>query len=108
MVWISLLALMMTACQGVNQEYLKNFEVVWQTVNDTFPDPTFGGVNWKAVHDRYRPLIGAAKNDEEFFLTLNRMLWELNASSSCRTGRPSSSRWPSRAWRMAQFLKGAA
>ena len=72
----------LTACQSVNQEYLKNFEVVWQTVNDTFPDPTFGGVDWKAVHDRYRPLIGAAKNDEEFFLTLNRMLWELNASHS--------------------------
>jgi carboxyl-terminal processing protease len=75
-----LLALMMTACQSVNQEYLKNFEVVWQVVNDTFPDPTFGGVDWKAVHDRYQPLIGAAKSDEEFFLTLNRMLWELNAS----------------------------
>jgi hypothetical protein len=33
------------ACQSVNQEYLKNFEVVWQAVNDTFPDPTFGGVD---------------------------------------------------------------
>ena len=72
----------MPACQSVNQEYLKNFEVVWQTVNDTFPDPTFGGVEWKAVYDRTQPLIGAAKNDEEFFLTLNRMLWELNASHS--------------------------
>ena len=75
-----IIGLGLAACQSVNQEYLKNFEVVWQTVNDTFPDPTFGGVNWKAVHDRYRPLIGAAKNDEEFFLTLNRMLRELNAS----------------------------
>ena len=74
------MGLSLAACQSVNQEYLKNFEVVWQTVNDTFPDPTFGGVDWKAVHDRYQPLIGAAKNDEEFFLTLNRMLWELNAS----------------------------
>ena len=70
------------ACQSVNQEYLKNFEIVWQTVDDTFPDSTFGGVGWKAVHDRYQPLIGAAKDDEEFFLTLNHMLWELNASHS--------------------------
>ena len=70
----------LAACQSMNQEYLKNFEVVWQTVNDTFPDPTFGGVDWKAIHDRYQPLIGAAKDDEEFFLTLNRMLWELNVS----------------------------
>ena len=76
------MGLSLAACQSVNQEYLKSFDVVWQTVNDTFPDPTFGGVDWKAVHDRYQPLIGAAKNDEEFFLTLNRMLWELNASHS--------------------------
>ena len=76
------MGLNLAACQGVNQEYLKNFEVVWQTVNETFPDPAFGGVDWKAMHDRYQPLIGAAKNDEEFFLTLNRMLWELNASHS--------------------------
>jgi len=33
------------ACQSVNQEYLKNFEVVWQAVNDTFSDPAFGEVD---------------------------------------------------------------
>jgi hypothetical protein len=35
----------LSACQRVNQEHLKNFEVVWQAVNDPFPDPTFGGVD---------------------------------------------------------------
>lgn len=63
-----------------NEEYLNNFEIVWQTVNDTFPDPTLGGVDWKAMRDQYELLIAAAKDDEEFFLTLNLMLWELNAS----------------------------
>lgn len=56
------------------------FETVWQRVNDTFPDPMFGGTDWTALHDRYAPLIASAKGDEEFFLTLNRMLWELDAS----------------------------
>lgn len=55
-------------------------ETVWQTVNDTFPDPTFGGADWKALRDQYEPIIAAAKSDEEFYLTLNHMLWELNAS----------------------------
>jgi carboxyl-terminal processing protease len=65
---------------AANQAYLDVFETVWQTVNDTFPDPTFGGADWKALRDQYEPLILAAEGDEEFFLTLNHMLWELNAS----------------------------
>lgn len=56
------------------------FETVWQTVNDTFPDPTFGGKDWAALHDRYAPLIAAATSDEEFYSTLDRMLWELGVS----------------------------
>ncbi len=56
------------------------FETVWQTVNGTFPDPTFGGKDWAALHDRYAPLIAGATSEEEFYSTLNRMLWELGAS----------------------------
>jgi hypothetical protein len=48
-----------------NEEYLSNFEIVWQTVNDTYFDPTFGGLDWGAVHDRYRPLIAAAQDDTD-------------------------------------------
>ena len=36
-------------------EFLDCFEVVWQTVNDEYFDPTFGGLDWMEVHDRYRP-----------------------------------------------------
>jgi carboxyl-terminal processing protease len=28
------------------------FEIVWRTVNQTFFDPKFGGVDWRAVHER--------------------------------------------------------
>lgn len=32
-------------------EYLVIFDMVWQTVNDTYFDPTFGGLDWRAVYD---------------------------------------------------------
>jgi C-terminal peptidase prc len=64
----------------VNEEYLNTFEIVWQTVNDKYFDPTFGGLDWHAARERYRPLIAAAQDDEVFYGTINKMLFELNVS----------------------------
>lgn len=49
-------------------------------MNETYFDPTFGGLNWKDVHDRYQPQIAAAEKDEEFYKLINKMLWELKVS----------------------------
>jgi carboxyl-terminal processing protease len=68
------------ADQANNQEYLEILETVWQTVDRTFYDPTFGGVDWAEVHDRYQPLITAAESDEAFYALINDMLWELDVS----------------------------
>lgn len=35
------------------------FDAVWQTVNESFYDPRFVGVDWKAVGRRYRPRVEA-------------------------------------------------
>ena len=59
---------------------LQSFETVWQTVNAKHYDPTFGGVDWNAVHDRYEPRIAAATDDAKFYELTNRMLFELNLS----------------------------
>ena len=61
-------------------EYLSIFEEVWQTVNDSYFDPTFGGLDWKEVHDRYQPYIAAANDDKTFYALTNQMLFELNVS----------------------------
>lgn len=61
-------------------EYLQVFETVWGTVNDKYFDPTFGGLDWKEVHDRYEPQIAAAKDDQTFYFLINKMLFELNVS----------------------------
>ncbi len=62
------------------KEYLRTFEIVWNKVNDSHFDPTFGGLNWMEVHDRYEPRIATVRNDKEFYELINDMLWELEVS----------------------------
>src|SRR5688572_9666156 len=59
---------------------LKTFEKVWNTVNEKHFDPNFGGVDWGKVGEIYKPRALAVKNDDEFYLTLQEMLGELNQS----------------------------
>ena len=59
---------------------LETFEVVWNKVNDTYWDRTFGGVNWKAVHDKYLPLVKATSQSDAYHQLLNKMLGELGRS----------------------------
>jgi len=59
---------------------MQSFETVWQTINGKYFDPTFGGLDWSEVHDRYKPLIKAAQSEEEYYLLINKMLFELNVS----------------------------
>lgn len=56
------------------------FEMVWNTVNEKHYDPTFNGVDWKAVRDKYLPEAKAARSDEDFHTVLRRMLGELKLS----------------------------
>ena len=56
------------------------FQIVWQTVNDLFYDPKFGGVNWAQVRDRYQPRVATVSSDHEFHLMLQEMLNELHQS----------------------------
>ena len=56
-----------------------SFEMVWRVVNDRHFDPAFGGVDWQALHDRYRGqamLAGGAK----YYRLVNEMLWQLKIS----------------------------
>ncbi len=64
----------------IKPDYLEIFEAVWETVNDRFYDPSFTGIDWKAVGDRYRPLAETAKTDTEFHALLQKMLRELPVS----------------------------
>jgi carboxyl-terminal processing protease len=56
------------------------FQIVWQTVNDVFYDPKFGGVNWSEVRERYQPQVAKVQSDRDFHLLLQQMLNELHQS----------------------------
>ena len=58
----------------------ESFELVWQTVDRSFYDPKFNGVDWKAVHERYAPRIALATSDRELYGLLQLMVNELHQS----------------------------
>jgi hypothetical protein len=47
----------------VNQEYLAVFEAVWATIDETYFDPAFGGLDWDAIHDEYELRVAAAESE---------------------------------------------
>ena len=61
---------------------LQAFDVIWQTISDTYFDRDFGGLDWTAVRDHYRPLVSAASDAAEYFALLNEMVFELERSHS--------------------------
>jgi C-terminal processing protease CtpA/Prc len=77
-------AIKMHAAQLTNtltpSERTEIFEIVWRTVNDDYYDPSFHGVDWRAVGERYRPRMEAAPNDQEFYAAFEVMLAELRDS----------------------------
>ena len=57
------------------------FDTVWQTINNEYYDPTFGGNNWQAIGDEYRQKLDLVKDDGTFWIKLlNPMLFELGVS----------------------------
>jgi C-terminal processing protease CtpA/Prc len=62
-------------------ERLAIFNAVWQTINDEYYDPTFGGKDWQAIGDEYRQRLENIDGDTAFWLgLLNPMLFELGVS----------------------------
>ena len=62
------------------QKRRESFEIVWNTVNERFYDPAFGGVDWRKVRERYAPLVTKPQSDQEFHRLLQQMLSELHQS----------------------------
>ncbi|HLL70307.1 MAG TPA: S41 family peptidase [Pyrinomonadaceae bacterium] len=56
------------------------FEEVWSTIDEKYYDPSFNGVAWKDVRERYRPRVEGVESDEEFYRVLNQMTGELRDS----------------------------
>lgn len=64
------------------------FEIVWRTINETYYDPAFHGVDWQAMRERYRPRMEAAPNDQEFYAQFEVMLAELRDAHTSFSAPP--------------------
>ena len=60
------------------KDRLAAFDEVWKTIRDHYYDPSFNGVDWNAVRDRYRPRAEAAQNDADLYTALKEMTRELH------------------------------
>ncbi len=56
------------------------FDEVWTTVNDSFYDPTFGGLDWPGVRDELRPKAAAATSTAAARAVVSEMLGRLKRS----------------------------
>jgi carboxyl-terminal processing protease len=57
-----------------------SFEEAWSTIERGDPDPAHGGVDWKAVHDRFAPEAEACTTRESLRIVLQKMLSTLGRS----------------------------
>lgn len=59
---------------------LASFDAAWKTIDDTFYDPTFGGLDWAAVGRELRPRVQAAASPDEARGVIREMLARLKRS----------------------------
>src|SRR5262245_59076701 len=59
------------------KERRDSMERIWKAVEENYYDPDFNGVDWKAVRERYRPMLDSLNSDEEFYKLMERMVGEL-------------------------------
>ena len=56
------------------------FDEVWKTINDTFYDPSFGGLDWTGIRTELRPKAAAASSPDAARAVVNEMLGRLKRS----------------------------
>lgn len=66
-----------SASRLTTKDRLDIFSDAWETINEKYYDPSFNGVNWRAVRERYRPAAEAARSDDDFYVVMKKMVGEL-------------------------------
>lgn len=58
----------------------ETLEKVWSTINNTYWDKTFNGVDWNAVKTKYEPQLTNVKTNQNLTDLMNKMVGELKQS----------------------------
>lgn len=75
-----LLSLVVHADTLESSKRVETFDQIWQRINTTFYDDTFGGRDWQAIGEEYRQKAVEAPTEKDFYITLNTMLFRLEVS----------------------------
>ena len=68
------------------QEWAEIFEEVWRRFRDFFYVPNMNGYDWKALHDRYQPLLQYVGHRSDLDYVLQEMIAELSNSHTYISG----------------------
>jgi C-terminal peptidase prc len=66
----------------VTEEQLAVFQELWEAVRDNYVYTDFRGVDWDAVGEKYRALVEGGLAQEDFYMSMARMVWELGDEHS--------------------------
>jgi tricorn protease len=60
------------------EEWQQIYNETWRHMRDFFYDRNMHGVNWKAIHDKYNPLVKYVRHRSDLSYLLGEMIGELN------------------------------
>jgi tricorn protease len=70
----------MMALVDPHQEWMQMFNEAWRLERDFYYDPDMGGLDWKAIGERYRQLVPYAAHRSDLNYILGEMIGELSTS----------------------------
>ncbi|MEO7189789.1 MAG: S41 family peptidase [Vicinamibacterales bacterium] len=78
------LAVLCASARGLAQDWrslaVASFDEAWRTINDTYFDPSFGGLDWPAVRTELAPRVASASSADAARDVLREMLGRLHQS----------------------------
>jgi carboxyl-terminal processing protease len=60
------------------KDHKEVFEKIWKEIHEHYYDPSYNGVDWDEVHQRYALLVDATKKDQDFYTLMSQMTSELH------------------------------
>ena len=71
-----------TAALTASPQQIQIFGELWNIVNDEYLYPDFNGLDWDAIYEEYRQRIESGLRDEDFYLSMDDMIYRLGDDHS--------------------------
>src|SRR5690606_17940724 len=68
----------MKAIVDLKAEWKQIYDESWRQMRDYFYDPNMHGVDWKAMHDKYAPLLSYVNHRDDLTYLIGELIGELN------------------------------